>query len=383
MNTAETPHILHITGAPAGGIRRHIHTALFGLREVKQSYACSFVDGDSIFKAELPRLLELLGGRVLEITVRKRPALSDISNLLRLRRFVRDNGVTIVHGHGAKGGAYARFLSRICGVKSVYTPHGGSLHAMFSLPEELVYRTVERSLAGHTDLFVFESRYSLQAYAAKVGHVPANNIVNYSGIEPARFDELDREVAGLGYPPSPRKVPEVGIFAALRPQKGQAVALKAVDILRRRGLNVKLNLFGAGLEKDELAAAAKSAGIARFISFHGEVSNAMAHMRAMDIVLIPSLFESFGYVALEALSLKRPVAAAAVGGLPEIITDGETGLLFEADSPEAVADAIQAYISDPAMALRLAENGFSRVGKDFSQAAMLANLERAYLTLSK
>lgn len=374
-------HVLHIAGAPAGGIRRHIHAILFGLKDTRQSYACSFSDGDSLFHRELPLLERTLDGRVLRLNVKKRPAFSDFSNLLRLRAFVIKNNVTIVHGHGAKGGAYARLLKTLCDVKSVYTPHGGAVHAMFSMPEEAVYRNVEKFLSRKTDFFVFESEYSRRAYVAKVGWEPANQVVNYSGIGLPDVARLDGEVLALGYPPPPRMVPEVGVFGVLRSQKGQGVALAAVDILRRRGINIRLNIFGAGPDYARLVSAVEKAGIARLVRFHGEVINAPAHMRAMDIVLIPSLFESFGYVAIEAFSLRKPVIAAATGGLKEIVRHGEDGLLFEPGSPRAIADACQSLIQNPPLRAAFTEKGYSKYVSEFSEAKMIERLSKVYSRL--
>src|SRR5262249_128320 len=139
---------------------------------------------DSRFHEEWPELRRLTDGRMITLNVQKRPSLSDFSNLARLRRFVSNGGADIIHGHGAKGGAYARLLGKLCGAKAVYTPHGGSLHRAFHPAEDLVYRAAEKGLLGWTDYFVFESGYSADAFFEKTRAKPPRWVVNHNGVPP-------------------------------------------------------------------------------------------------------------------------------------------------------------------------------------------------------
>jgi glycosyltransferase involved in cell wall biosynthesis len=375
-------NVLHITGAPAGGIRKHIHAILLGLPEVRQSYACCARDGDAAFKEEFPAVAKAVGGRVLDLVVSKRPAFTDITNILLLRKFVKANNITIVHGHGAKGGLYSRVLTLLCGVKAVYTPHGGAMHAMFSPPEDMVYRLVERLLLPWTDYFVFESGYTAAAFERRVGRRPACSVVNYSGIDVPEPGVVAGEAGKLGYTAPPHELPAVGVFGILRPQKGQQLALEAAANLKKSGLRVKLHFFGDGPDREKLARRSAALGISEDVQFHGEVECAAPHMWGMDAVLIPSLFESFGYVALEAMALKVPVAAADTGGLKEIILNDENGSLFEAGNAAALADSLARLFADRQAAARRAANGFMRVRTVFSREKMLSGLLGIYRGLA-
>jgi len=368
-------HVLQVTGAPAGGIRKHVHAILSGLGGLKQSYAASFSAGDSVFANEFPGIRRDIGGRVISIDVRKRPAISDVVNLLNLKRYISSNGVTIVHGHGAKGGLYARLLSLMCGIPSVYTPHGGAMHPMFAWPEDVVYRSVERLLLPLTGFFVFESQYTADAYSKRVGKKPRNALVNYNGVPLPDIGRVSSEAVRLGYSAPPHKIPDIGVFGILRPQKGQLAALEAVAGLRRLNTAVRLHVFGAGPDREALEVRAGTLGIADMTVFHGEVPDVLPHMWAMDLVLIPSIFESFGYVALEAFSVGRPVAAAATGGLKEIVSDGVTGVLF--NEGEAAA-AVLRILNEPGFSKRLTESAYAKFQESFSVDAMLSRLEKVY-----
>lgn len=383
MNKAGAlPHVLHVVGTPAGGIRLHIHTLLFGLKEIRQSYACSVARGDAGFNKDLPALKEALAGRLLDLNIEKQPALSDLPNIIRLARYVKEQRITIIHGHGAKGGAYARLVAAMCGVKAVYTPHGGSVHKMFSRLEETVYTAAEKFLFGFTSFFLFESRYSAEAYFDKVGRKPANFKVNYSGIPMTDLAAIQARSAALGYTPAPHSPPNIGVFAILRPQKGQLCAIRAMAELKKLGVGALLHLYGEGQIRPKLEKEAAAQGVAGQVVFHGDVGDPEAHMLAMDIVLIPSLFESFGYVAVEAFSIRKCVVASAVGGLKEIIRDGREGLLVEPADPAAIARACARLIAGPALAGELAANGYNRFTAEFTESKMLAGVKEVYAGLA-
>jgi glycosyltransferase involved in cell wall biosynthesis len=372
---------MQIQGEPAGGIRRHVHSIIFGLRGtpgLKQSYACAASGGDAGYIKDLPALTDIVEGRLLTLDIKKRPGFSDLASIRRLARFVKDEKVTLVHGHGAKGGAYARILSKLCGVKSVYTPHGGSLHKMFSRPEELLYTAAEKFLFGFTGYFLFESNYSAEAYFEKTGKMPANWSVNYSGIPVPDMEKLQLASRSLGYAPEPHKVPDIGVFGILRPQKGQLYAITAMAELAKMNINARLHLYGFGPDKVELEKAVAIYGLTDKVVFHGQVADPEAHMLAMDIVLIPSLFESFGYVAIEAFSLKKPVIASSAGGLKEIIRDGREGLLVKPGDSHVIALACEKLLKDRPLAQLLAANGRARFISEFSESKMLDGIKKVY-----
>ncbi|HOI43962.1 MAG TPA: glycosyltransferase family 4 protein, partial [Elusimicrobiales bacterium] len=284
---------------------------------------------------------------------------------------------TIVHGHGAKGGAYARLLSLFCGVKSIYTPHGGSVHRMFGLAEETVYTAVEKALLRFTDYCLFESRYSADAYFAKVGREPKAWSVNHNGVPAPDLPALEHAAAALKDLRDEEGL-NIGVFGILRPQKGQSVALKAAAELVSRGLRFRMHFFGRGPDREALEAEAARLGLGGKAVFHGEADDPSPYMFLMDTVLIPSLFESFGYVAIEAFSIGRPVAAAATGGLREIIADGETGLLFAPGDPAAMAVALARLADDPGLRRRLGDSGRSCFSGHFLESHMLDRARAVY-----
>lgn len=373
---------MQIVGDPVGGIRKHVHAILEGLNqeEIVMSYSYSMLNMDSRFKEEIPHIRKRIIGEI-PLLIRKRPGLRDAFNLFSLARYVSKNRVDIVHGHGAKGGLYARVLSLFCGVKSVYTPHGGAVHKMFSPAEERIYVAAEKLMFRMTDYFIFESRYTADAYHAKVGRVSNNWEVNYNGIALPNMDEVAARSAALGYGHA-QDVLKIGVFGILRPEKGQIHAINAVNFLTARGYKVCLHLFGDGPDREKLKQTVKDFNLADSVIFHSEVSEVEPHMYGMDIILIPSLFESFGYVALEAMSLGKLVVASKVGGLAETI-DENTGVFIEPVDSTAIAAAIERYIKDPEAYSTLASNGYNKIKNVFNVNRMIYNISLRYKELCK
>jgi len=162
-------------------------------------------------------------------------------------------------------------------------------------------------------------------------------------------------------------------------RKGTDVALEAVALLRAEGRDVRLRLCGAvfpGYEwfEDRLRARARSGDLAGAIEFLGHVSDPSGEVADADIVLVPSLTESFGNAAVEALLAQRPVVASRVQGLAEVLRDGRTGLLVEPSRPEALAAAIRRLADDPGLAARLAAAGRADAATRFGVAEYRAKL---------
>jgi len=371
-------HVLQVVGEPVGGIRKHIHSIIRGLdaERYQCSYAYSNVHVDARFQAEIQQLRHKLNVE-LTLHVSKRPHPSDLVNLWRLIRAVKKYKIDIVHGHGAKGGLYARLVSRFCGIISIYTPHGGVVHAMFSPLEDWLYSMIERWLFNKTDFFLFESQYTADAYQEKVGSKCERMAVNYNGIPEADMAAIQARAQLLGKRTTPDALLKVGVFGMLRPQKGQVYAIRAIEQLKRQGLNVELHLFGEGADRAGLQNTVSQMKLDEFVTLHGDVSDTEAHMYSMDVVLIPSLFESFGYVAVEALALGRPVIATSVGGLREII-DNEVGLVVSAEKEMEIAEALVFVKNQPELIKERVLKGRDKWRECFTESKMLAGIDVAY-----
>jgi glycosyltransferase involved in cell wall biosynthesis len=264
----------------------------------------------------------------------------------------------ILHGHGAKGGAYARLAkTRLDGVKVFYTPHGGSLHFKAGTAAGSVYLVLERAMRRLTDGLIFESDFARQAYGrlAGTGGPPQRVIPN--GLRPEDFTAL---------PPQP----DAANFLFI----GELRALKGVDILLGALARlvvthpVRAVIVGGGPDAETFKAQAKSLGLDLHVTFPG----AMPAHEAFPLghcLVVPSRAESFPYVVLEAGAAGKPLIATNVGGIPEIVAGTRTELI-KADSVDDLVAAMKNVLADPDGAAQRAAELRDVVGRKFTVAAM-------------
>lgn len=370
-------HVLEIVGSQVGGIRKHVHSILFKLdeRNFKFSYAYSTVTCDAKFYADLEKIASYIEGGLVPLVMNRQPSLRDVINLLKIGWYLAKNDVDIVHGHGAKGGFYARILGRLFGIKTIYTPHGGTAHNMFSPLGNALYTAIEKTLFYWTDYFLFESSYTANAYQSKVKKIPRHWRINHNGVTKVVVKPyfLAKEAAETG-----KFMTRIGVFGMLRREKGQIYAVEALTYVLEQQYDVSLHLFGDGPTGEQLMEAVDCLQLRDRVFFHGDVADVECHMREMDIVLIPSLYESFGYVAAEAMALEKPVIATRVGGLCEVLQDGITAILVAAANPQDIASAILTYLKEPNRALAYSKAGYERFQEMFTEERMCRVIAETY-----
>ena len=211
----------------------------------------------------------------------------------------------------------------------------------------------------------------------------------------ARLPELaDRSTAilnALPWPdvesrPLPWDLPLLLWAGRCVPEKGADVALDAFASVRRLRPDVRMRFAGDGPELEPLRARADMLGLDEAVDFAGwvEPDRVPGLMNEATIVLVSSRWhEPFGLVALEAAQMSRPVIASRVGGLPEVVAEGETGLLVPRDDPAALAEAIEVLLSDRALAVSLGAAGRERARRDFGLKRMIDDYERLYRDLER
>lgn len=200
--------------------------------------------------------------------------------------------------------------------------------------------------------------------------------VVYEGVEPSLFDGPS--------PPMERCGPDqvwVGISAALTPEKGHADLLEAMTMLARDDDKVRLLVLGAGPLEAALRRRAADCGLAERVRFEGFRSDADAFVRNVDIFCLPSRSEGFSSAVLAAMANRLPVVATRVGGNPELVEDGVTGLLCPSGAPAALAAALRRLVDSPAERERMGAAGRQRIESSFSMSRKIARTEQVYRKL--
>jgi len=290
--------------------------------------------------------------------------LRDVTAVRAVAQAIRAGGADIVHGHGAKGGAYARLASR-AGALRVYTPHGGSLHYGWGTPAGLLYLAAERLLMARSDLVLFESAYARDTFAAKIGQPPLARVV-HNGVTP---DEL------LAVEPR-ADASDLVFVGELRALKGIDVLIDALALVVREWRPVTATVVGDGPDRAALAAKVSALDLGGAVRFAGALP-AREGFATGRILVVPSRAESLPYVVLEAAAAAVPMIATRVGGIPEIFGPDTSDLVAPGDAA-ALAAAIIARLRQPGAARAAASRLHTRVGAHFSAANMTDAVLAAY-----
>ncbi|MCC6777894.1 MAG: glycosyltransferase family 4 protein [Hyphomicrobiales bacterium] len=347
--------------APVGGLFRHVVDLVRGqaARGHRVGLVADASTGGERAEAALTALAPALALGLTRIAMSRQLGYQDVAACAHVtERAARCN---VVHGHGAKGGAYAR-LARAPHAIRVYTPHGGSLHYDWRTPAGFLYLAAERLLMRRTDLFLFESAYGRDVFRRKVGEPGARARVVHNGV-------AEGELAPVATLPDATDLVFVG---ELRRLKGVDVLIAAVAQLAAAGQRVSLTVVGDGPDRAQFEAAAQG----HAIRFAGALPARAAFARGR-ILVVPSRAESLPYIVLEAAAAAMPLIATRVGGIPEIYGP-DADQLIQPDDPAALAQAIRAALAHPpsGLAARLQ----ARVRAEFSVAAMTEQVLAAYRT---
>jgi glycosyltransferase involved in cell wall biosynthesis len=349
--------ILHVFRAPLGGLFRHVLDV--ARAQIERGHAvgifCDASTGGERATAILDELAPDLALGVTRITMRRNPHPRDLAALSALSRLYRRERPDVLHGHGSKGGAYARLVRSPeldPAVVRAYTPHGGSFNYQPGTLLHQIYMTAEAAFARRTDILLFESEYVARRYHESVGVAGPLERVVQNGISEAEFEPIERHPEAF----------DLVYVGELRAAKGVHTLIEALADLRRRGTRLTLLVVGSGPSDEELKSQARTAGVWDSVAFvpPQPIRAALGRGRVM---VIPSQAESLPYVILEAAAAAQPLVATRVGGIPEIfgpfadqlIPANDPGRLAAAildklQESEAVragkAEALAAYVHD-------------------------------------
>jgi glycosyltransferase involved in cell wall biosynthesis len=191
---------------------------------------------------------------------------------------------------------------------------------------------------------------------------------------------LEPSLEGVERPAHLAAGPVLLVPARLDPQKGQDVLVQALPRILRARPDVQVWLAGheTGATTRGIARLADQLGVADHVRVLGFRRDVRELMRAADVVVLPSRWEGFGLVLLEAMDAARVVVASAVGAIPEVVAHGETGVLVPPDDPDALAEAIVGLLASPDRARAMGAAGRRRLIEHFSERAMLEATQALY-----
>jgi glycosyltransferase involved in cell wall biosynthesis len=368
MTSDQPLRILHAVRAPVGGIFRHVLDLANGQadRGHQVGIIADSLTGGERAETALKEIAPRLKLGVHRLAIHREPFPTDILVWAHFMRLIRRLKPEVIHGHGAKAGAFIRLKPRSKETIRVYTPHGGSLHYPLTTLKGALYSRLERALMNSTDLFLFESAFARDTYQRTIG-IPRGLVrCVFNGVTADEFDPIVKATDATD-------IVYVGEFRHI---KGADLLIDAVARLHADGKPVTLTLAGDGEEMEALKAQVQRLGLAEAVRFIGHVKARFGFSKG-SVLVVPSRGDSMPYVVIEAAAAGIPMVAANVGGIPEIF-DTHTDALFAPNIMGAVADAIETAIEDPEAAAARAKSLRERIFLHFSQKAMVEGVLAGY-----
>lgn len=293
---------------------------------------------------------------------------------LRLARRLRRLGVDIVHCHNYGPLLYGSVAGRLAGVRRVvYTSHG---------PESSAYRGQGRiQRLGLVDHVVAISDHVRDVAVVKGGVDAAKITTIHNGVDVEAFArsrvgarESIRDELGMDL-----DAPVIGVVARLTHEKDHATLLRAFALVHAHHPAARLALAGDGDLRDPLIAQAGELGVRGAVSFLGTRGDVPDLLSAFDVFALPSRIEGLGITLVEAMAAGLPTVASRVGGIPEVVIDGETGRVVPPGDAEALSQALSWMLENRDRARAMGEAGRRRAADEFSLERMVRRYEAIYL----
>jgi glycosyltransferase involved in cell wall biosynthesis len=361
-------NILHVFRAPVGGLFRHVLDLAQG--QIARGHRVGLIADSSTGGARaddiLQKLEPFLALGLTRYPMPRQPGPGDVFALGHVMRRTAQSRADVVHGHGAKGGAYSRMAFNRGAAVRAYTPHGGSLLFGHDSMAGKIYLTTERLLMLRGDLFLFESGFSADMFRAKIGTPRGLVRIVHNGVSPSEFEPVVASADAT----------DLVFMGELRQLKGIDLLIDAIALLRRDNRNLNATVIGDGADRQTLLAQVERLGLGASIRFMPAMPARQAQARGR-IMVVPSRFESLPYVVLEAAAAGIPLIATKVGGIPEIYGPLSDALV-RSDDAGALARAIAQATDHPDQTADLARKLRERVAASFSLDSMVDGVLSAY-----
>ena len=358
-------HIIKVTRI--SGAEGHLLTLLSGLR-------ASGIDARLIILVEretpMEDMVEAAAQKGIPATRLVIGRDYDLPLLFRLRGALREMGPDITHTHLIHADVYGYLAAKTLGARHVIS----SRHNDDQFRQRPRWRRLNRWLWRRIDAGIAISD-AIKRFTIDIEGAPADKVsvvrygLDYSWLSDTDIEKARRELrAALKLD---EKALVLGMVCRLVEQKGIPYSLEALRRVRADFPGAHLVIAGDGEKAAELRRLASALGIADRVHWLGWRADAAELMAAFDLLLAPSLWEGFGLVLLEAMSRRVPVIASRVSAIPEVVLDGETGILIEPRDVDALAKAIARLLSDRALRKYMGLLGAARVEEDFSVKGMV------------
>ena len=340
-------NVLHIiSGGDSGGAKTHVFALLDALKKYVNVKIVCFIPG--VFYQEIQH-------KDIQSVLFNQKNRMDLSIITKIENLIKDEKYDIVHVHGARANFIAALLKPRINVPVITTVHSDyKLDFTESLYKKLVFTATNTLALRLMDYYIGVSDNFKRMLVSR-GFNPNKVYTVYNGMDydkPADFCSKEEFAKKYGIDYSPEYT-YVGIIGRFDKVKGHEVFIKGAAEVAGKNPNVRFLLAGEGEEKEALIKLAKELGVYDKLHFLGFIKDIYSFLNFVDINTLTSLSESFPYVLLEGAKMKKATVSSAVGGIPDLIKNGKTGMLFENMNHSQFAQKLCTLIENPELRERL------------------------------
>ncbi len=333
---------------------------------------------------DLARPLAELDVELIEVEIADKPSLTrDAGSVAKLATALTATGPDLIHVHSNKAALLTEMAVRRAGMTTpiVFSMHNFPSYMSSGGLKKVAASMAMRRIINRSDRLIVVSESLKKFMMEKEKAEPDKISVIHNGLDFAAWQKrlaaanAAKLRGDLGIPAGGFVV---GTIGRLVPSKGHEILIAAMPELIHKIPGLKLVIAGSGPLDRRLKEQTVGLSLDGSVLFPGHVDDPAPYYKMFDVFVMPTLMESFGLAVIEAMTAGCPVAASRTGGLPEIIVNRETGLLFTPGDSKAVAAAVKTIVTDKKAARRLAEAGQRSVKERFTLDAMVVRTQEVY-----
>lgn len=298
--------------------------------------------------------------------------ISDVNAFYEIYKFCKKERFDIVHTHSTKPGIIGRIAARLAGTKLiVHTVHGISFNKEVHIAKRYIFYSIEFFATFFCDQLVLVNKFYKKYY----WFFRKKTITIYNGINFNKYHDSNEDKAKNG-------LIRILFIGRLDKQKNPLMLLEAAKHLTKKHKQLIFSFIGGGELWDKCNQYIQENGLEKFIILEGWKSNVTDYYCSHDIFCLPSIYEAFGLVFLEAGYFKLPTVATNVEGIPEVILDNQTGLLVPSNDSISLTNALEKLILNEDLRVNLGKNAKEWVTEQFPNSKMVNEYHKIYQLLA-
>lgn len=358
------PDVIHLHSSKAGAIGRVAFNGKIPMFYTPHGYSFLMENADVFL---LPSRWEGLPISLLESMYMNRAiGMSDLKSIREVRKQIKKYNPDIIYAHSSKAGAIARVADIGLKNRCVYNPHGWAFNMRCSEKKKKMYAVIEKMAAPFCDKIICISDAEKQSALDKKICKEEKLQVIFNGVDIEAYENGTHGKVKRADLNIPEDAFVVGMVGRISPQKAPDVFVRMAKLVKDEVPNTHFIIVGNGNQEAEIRKYAKDNGFEESLYITGWVDDPMSYVELFDVACLLSRWEGFGLALPEYMMAGNPIVASRVDAIPNIIRDGENGLLVEADDATGASEAVLRIYQDRNLKDKLVAQGLEDVHKKFN-----------------